>query len=306
MIRTEPSSSRLRRGRKVQLSQALRSRDVAAVGYIAAWKIVGLLPPRWVRRLAEFAASRVTPPKQLRTNLRRVTGADPSPTLLDASLRSYARYWAEAFCLPRMASRAALRAQLDASVIGVSYLDSSLAKGKGVVLTLPHSGNWDMAGVWLVHHAGSFTTVAERLRPEVLFDAFVEYRNKLGFEVLAHRGGPAPFEHLATVLRGGGVVCLMGERDLKGKGVPVTFFGEPTTFPAGPAELARVTGAALHTVDCHFTDGGWEMEISEPLVVDDLVATTQRIADRFARTIAEHPADWHMLQPVWPADRRRD
>ena len=53
----------------------------------------------------------------------------------------------------------------------------------------PHSGNWDMAGVWLVHHAGTFTTVAERLKPEVLYEAFVEYRESLGFEVLALTGG---------------------------------------------------------------------------------------------------------------------
>ena len=27
-----------------------------------------------------------------------------------------------------------------------------------------------------------------------------------------------------------------------------------------------------------------------------------RLADRFARNIAAHPADWHMLQPQWLAD----
>ena len=37
------------------------------------------------------------------------------------------------------------------------------------MLALPHSGNWDMAGVWLVQHYGRFTTVAERLKPESLY-----------------------------------------------------------------------------------------------------------------------------------------
>ena len=31
-------------------------------------------------------------------------------------------------------------------------------------------------------------------------------------------------------------------------------------------------------------------------------ATTQTMAERFAQGIAEHPTDWHMLQPLWLAD----
>ena len=29
---------------------------------------------------------------------------------------------------------------------------------------------------------------------------------------------------------------------------------------------------------------------------------TQQVADVFGPAIAEHPADWHMLQPLWLAD----
>jgi KDO2-lipid IV(A) lauroyltransferase len=31
---------------------------------------------------------------------------------------------------------------------------------------------------------------------------------------------------------------------------------------------------------------------------------TQELADTFAAGIAEHPEDWHMLQPMWLADVR--
>ena len=34
----------------------------------------------------------------------------------------------------------------------------------------------------------------------------------------------------------------------------------------------------------------------------DVTAVTQALADRFARNIAAHPADWHMMQPQWLAD----
>lgn len=282
--------------------RAVASRSVAAVGYVLAWQLLGLLPASWVRKGFEAIAGRISPGEQLRENLRRL---DPSAdeTLARSAMRSYARYWAEAFCLPRLMRTQDLWARIDAGVTGTEYLDASLSRGNGVVLTLPHSGNWDMAGVWLVGHAGTFTTVAERLRPAVLFDAFVDYRTALGFQVLPHSGQEGVFSRLQAELRRGGIVCLMGERDLKGRGVQVTLCDEPTTFPVGPAELARTTGAALHTVSSYFTPDGWGFDISPAIQVDTLPATAQRIADNFGVSLRAHPEDWHMLQPVWLADR---
>ena len=123
---------------------------------------------------------------------------------------------------------------------------AALAAGRGAVLPLPHSGNWDMAGVWLAQTHGTFTTVAERLKPESLYRRFIAYRERLGFEVIPLSGGQRPpFEVLCERLRANRVVCLMADRDLTRTGVPVDFFGEPSRMPAGPAKLAVATGAAL-------------------------------------------------------------
>ncbi|NUS93097.1 MAG: phosphatidylinositol mannoside acyltransferase, partial [Nocardia sp.] len=225
-----------------------------------------------------------------------------------ASMRSYARYWREAFRLPTM-DHAELVRSGRISVLGLEHLDAALDRGRGVVFVLPHSGNWDMAGTWLVQNYGTFTTVAERLKPESLFERFVAYRESLGFEVFPLTGGEEPpFTALAQRLRDNKIVCLMGERDLTGRGVPVTFFGERTWMPAGAAALAVETGAALMPVHVWFTvdDQGresWMVRTQEPLdVTGGVVAATQALADCFAAGIAEHPADWHMLQPLWETD----
>ena len=285
---------------------------LTAAGYIAGWKIAGALPAGPTSLAAQWAADRVSDNgsgmEMLRRNLARVVGPEHvTRELVQDAMRSYARYWLEAFRLPRLAGDPALDSKLSAGLEGRDHLDAALSRGKGAVLTLPHSGNWDMAGMWLVAHYGQFATVAERLRPEGLFNAFVEFRETLGFEVVPLSGAArAPYVRLKEVIEGGGIVCLLGERDFTRAGVPVSFFGEATTFPAGPAKLALDTGAPLLVAHSWFTgtrrDPGWGMRVSAPVKVTTLDETVQRVADAFAANIAAHPADWHMLQPLWPAD----
>ncbi len=277
-------------------------------GYAAGWRLVRAAPEVVARNVfgagARYAA-RNGGPDQLRKNLGRVLGVAPEKVpdeLMRASLASYARYWREAFRLPSM-DHAQIGARL--SVTGIEMLWSALAQGRGAVLALPHSGNWDMAGVWLVQNHGSLITVAERLKPESLYNRFLAYRERLGFEVVPSSGGErSPFDVLRDRLLGNGVVCLMADRDLTRNGVQVDFFGEPSRLPAGPARLALATGAPLFPVHCWFEDEGWGMQVFPELdtASGDVTTITQALADRFAANIAAHPADWHMMQPQWLAD----
>jgi KDO2-lipid IV(A) lauroyltransferase len=162
-----------------------------------------------------------------------------------------------------------------------------------------------MAGVWLVWKHGTFTTVNERLKPESLYNRFIAYRESLGFEMLPLTGGERPpFEILAERLRDNRPICLMAERDLSRNGVQVDFFSEPTRMPAGPAKLAIETGARLITVHCWYTPHGWSFQVQPPIDTSsgDVALVTQGMADQFARGIAAHPADWHMMQPQWLSD----
>lgn len=283
---------------------------VSDAGYAAGWRLVRGLPDGLARTLfdagADVAAKRHGGPQQLRRNLGRVLGvpADQVPdAVVQASVRSYARYWREAFRLPSM-DLDVQAAVIDNCVHGREHLDAALAEGVGAVLALPHSGNWDMAGMWLVRYYGRFSTVAERLKPESLYQRFVDYRESLGFEIFPLSGGEIPpLAALSDRLRDNKVVCLLSERDLAKHGVPVTFFGEPTRMAAGPAKLALDTGAHLLAVHCYFDGDGWGFDISPRIPVDGGVErATQDLANTFAANIAAHPEDWHMLQPLWLAD----
>jgi KDO2-lipid IV(A) lauroyltransferase len=228
--------------------------------------------------------------------------------LVGDALRSYSRYWLETFRLPKM-DHAEVVARTHARTEGVENMRAALERNGSFVMALPHMGNWDVAAIWLIAQGVPFTTVAERLEPESLFDRFVAYRESLGMEVLALTGGQRPpADVLAERLRAGRSVCLVADRDLSRNGIEVRFFGEPTRMPGGPALLAATTGAALLPVGLWFTDGGWGQRIHPAVELPDgslrekVAAGTQLVADAFAHDIAEHPADWHMLQRLWLAD----
>ncbi|MGQ4614425.1 phosphatidylinositol mannoside acyltransferase [Nocardia sp. R7R-8] len=279
------------------------------LGYAAAWRLIRALPEPVAVRLFDAGAERAARdggPDQLRRNLSRVLATTPEDVpdvLVRASLRSYARYWREAFRLPSM-DPVRLADTIESSATGLDHIRRAVERGTGAILALPHSGNWDLAGVWVVQRVGTPTVVAERLRPESLFQRFVRFRERLGFEIIPLTGAATPpFSQLLARIRQGRIVGLLGERDLSGAGVPVTFFGEPARLPSGPARLAIDTGAPLLPVHCWYTPDGWGFHVDAPIDTSCGVrATTQSLADRFAANIAAHPADWHMLQPLWTAD----
>ncbi|MHB1593901.1 MAG: phosphatidylinositol mannoside acyltransferase [Streptosporangiaceae bacterium] len=294
----------------------LKSRLTAA-GYGLGWSVLCRVPETWsaaaFQRAADLAWRRQGPRvRVLEGNLRRVLGPDAPGAELRAvsraAMRSYARYWLEVFRLPVM-DRDAMIARTDAEG-EIDTLFAHLAAGRGVVAALPHMGNWDQAGAWVVAKgAGSFSTVMERLEPEDLYERFVGFRESLGMEVLPATGGDSPFGVLARRLRAGKLVALPCDRDVTGRGIEVDFFGEQTLMMAGPAALAIQTGAALMPVTLWYAGPRWGIHIHEEIPVpadgdrsSKTVAMTQQVAAAFERGIREHPSDWHMLQPVFLSD----
>ncbi len=283
--------------------------------YAAGWALVKRLPEPVATRLFDGIADFVWRRRgksvlRLESNLRRVRpeATDAEITALTrAGMRSYMRYWCESF---RMSTWSRERVLASFEPEDVHRLDEAMASGRGAVLALPHMGNWDLAGAWVVVRGMPFTTVAERLKPEKLFDRFVAYREGLGMEVLPLTGGAGTLGKLAQRLRAGGLVCLVGDRDLSASGVPVEFLGEAARMPAGPAALAAQTGAALLPVTLWY-DGTPVMKgrVHEEVPVpaegskrEKVAAMTQAMADVWGEGVRAHPGDWHMLQRFWLAD----
>ncbi len=222
----------------------------STAGYSAGWGLSQRLPEPWVTQAFDAMADRAARKDgrgvlQLRANLARARpdlGEAELSELTRQAMRSYLRYWREAFRLPQW-SKAEIRARLVAS--HPERLLDPLASGQGVVAVLGHFGNWDHGGAWVTTQGVPFTTVAERLRPESLYDRFVAYRESLGMEVVPLTGGPDVTGVLQQRLRAGGLVALLADRELGGTGLEVDLLGEPARLPAGPALLALRTESVL-------------------------------------------------------------
>lgn len=285
------------------------------LGYRAGWQAVAKLPARQAYgvfdRMADISFRRQGKGvRQLAKNLARVTGEPAESShvqqLTADGMRSYLRYWCDAFRLP----------EWDAEQIGTFHfydlhrLTDPLAAGRGVIAVLPHMGNWDHAGAFMCAHvpAGRVTTVAEKLRPERLYEQFVGFREGLGMTILG-LGDAGVYRKLAEVAGAGGLVALLGDRDLSAKGIDIDFFGSRARFPAGAAALAHDTGAALIPLGLFREETRNCAQTAPEIMVAPgadrrarVVATTQAIARSFEEVIAAHPQDWHMLQKVWLAD----
>ena len=278
--------------------------------FTAGWSVSKRMPERAARAAFQAGADylwwqNTAGVPRLKSNLARVRPwltNQELEILARSGMRSYMRYWCEAFRLPTYTPS---RISESFDLQGKELLDSTMQQGKGAIMIPGHMANWDLAGAWATQRYGALTTVAEQLKPKDLFDQFLQYRESLGMEVLP-LGNPHIIRALIRRLREGRLVALLGDRDLTDSGVLVDFFGGKASFPAGPALLSIMTGAPLHPVtmhnEKHMTIGTVYPRIEVPTVADrseQITIMTQQIAHAFEIGISEHPEDWHMLQKVW-------
>ena len=281
---------------------------LSASAYFLGWAIVRKLPERvayglFARIGRQMVARNGSSVQRLRFNLSRVSN-DISQHHLDElvlkAMDSYMRYWCDTF---RIQDWSTERIQKSVSLENGNLLLDPIKEGRGVVIALPHSGNWDHAGAYFCSIGIPLVTVAERLKPEALFQKFLEYRQSMGFEVLAL--DTRSFATLLKRAREKRLIALVADRDLSRSGIDVDFFGHLSRMPAGPALLAIRTGIPLVVAHVSYREFGIHIKFHEvpiPLDGDEterISTVVQRCADLFAQGIAEHPEDWHMLQRIW-------
>lgn len=283
--------------------------------FFIAQKIVELLPVRISMGLADIGGTvyYYTVKKkrdQAKRNIRRVLGPDATKRDVAKTARKmcryYAKYWIEIFWIPSLDKEYILdRFHTE----GKEYFETVLALGKGMIVVLPHYGSWEAGAVYLASQ-GKFSAVAEVLKPPELFKLFCDLRESIGIKIFPFDHKPKTRIKMIDFLKEGGMLALLADRDLRGTGVEVEFFGEKTTLPPGPAALAFKSGAPILCVSVIKNDDGtWTGRAGAPIYPDIegdrravINQVMQQIAHELENLIREDPAQWHMLMPAWPSD----
>jgi KDO2-lipid IV(A) lauroyltransferase len=287
------------------------------LGYLALRAgvgLVGLLPAGAARKFGEIygwfwhlAAGRRR--RMAERHMRRVLGDEADVrAAAKAVMVSYGRYWTEAFwARPRRVPEMRHRTQVEGLDLAIAAHDA----GTGMIFALPHLGNWEAAAPVAVLEGIPIVAVAERLANRRITDWFTGMRAHFGIEIILASGGGEVMRQLQAMLEANKAVALLSDRDLKGRGVEVEFFGELTTLPPGPATLAVRTGAPLFPVATYFEGKGHRVVITPAIPVPEegtraekVRAVTQELAHRMEKLISEAPQQWHLVVPNWPSDRQ--
>lgn len=284
-------------------------RDVlVARAYFFGWFIVRRISEKSARTLFNKIGSWMyrrngKSVERLRSNLKRVC-PEISQSELEELVRrgvlSYMRYWRETFRSPDWSKERILST---VTVSNEHLLMDPINNRTGVVVSLPHAGNWDHAGSYFCSKGAQLVTVAEVLKPRALFEKFLAYRQAIGMEVLPLDS--RAFPTLIQRARDGKLVALVADRDLSSSGIDVEFFGGVARMPAGPAIVAIRTGIPLVTAFVSYTDSGIHVDLREVAIPEGgdeagrVRASVQLCANNFAQGIKDHPDDWHMMQRIW-------
>ena len=281
---------------------------LVARAYFFGWSIVRRISEKSARNLFNKIGTWMykrngKSVQRLRSNLARVEPGLNQQGLNDLVLRgvlSYMRYWMDTFRSPDWSKERILST---VTVSNEHLLMDPIKNRSGVVVSLPHAGNWDHAGSYFCSRGAQLVTVVEVLKPRALFEKFLAYRQAIGMEAL-----PLDSRAFPTLLqraRDGKLIALVADRDLSASGIDVEFFGGVARMPAGPAIIAIRVGIPLVTAFVSYSDTGIHVDLREVAIPDGddetarVKATVQLCANNFAEGIAAHPHDWHMMQRIW-------
>lgn len=267
------------------------------VGYTAA-EVVGRLGYRL------FPGSR----RNVINNLRHVMGKDTPEKKVRAAASmifiNIAKYYVDLVRMPHMDLDDFYRRRL--RYFGLDeYLLPAVAAGKGVIVLGAHLGNPELAIQGTLPRGVKVFALTEPLQPPRLHRLVDSLRSSKG-----HTFAPVGFagvKRAIQTLREGGVIALMGDRDIEGPKAILPFFGEETMMPTGPIEMALRTGATVIPCYCLRTkQGGIDAYLEQPLELErtgdmerDVLTNTQRFLALTERHLRQHPDQWVVLESIW-------
>jgi KDO2-lipid IV(A) lauroyltransferase len=250
-------------------------------------------------------------------NMAQVTGLpikDPRVQYLAyASWKNYGRYAADFLHFPHLNLETLEDHIYDISDGGQGWqaeVEKAQERGKGVIFSSAHFGNWDIAGA----------TVGKRMPLSIVVETFddprmdqfiQDQRREKGMTVISMESS---MRKLLRALQQNQIVAIVADRPVsREQGVPITFFGRTTYVPAGPAALALKSGAAIVPGYVWYGEReGYLLRAFSPIIPRDcqgkeakqaeIIRLTQEIYNAQEAMVRAWPTQWYMFRAFWPQE----
>ena len=274
---------------------------------------LGYLPVRILYPLVSFVAGLIYllapgPRRNVLDNLRHVLGPDaPGSTLRAAArqvFRNVALYYADLIRMPRMDLQDFFDRRLRYHGFDENLM-AAVRAGRGVIVLSAHYGNPELAVQGLLPAGVEVFAVTEPLKPSRLSRLVDRLRASHGHAFAPV--GVGSVKRVVRVLKSGGVVALMGDRDVEGPRASLPFFGAEAMMPTGPIEVALRTGATvIPSFARRRPPDRIDAYLEEPLELErtgdrelDARVNTLRFLERVERRLREDPGQWAVLEAIW-------
>lgn len=292
----------------------VRNKGIDNIVYLAvlvfSW-VCRLLPKKWAMCLGSAIGKLLyrilKKRKQIAlNNLQIAFGDNFKPTcrqeICVASFINFSKTVIEFLRFPKFNAENIWR---EVTVYGREHLNEALEKGKGVIVFLPHFGNWELLslvyGVLIPNRAKA---IAFPLKNRRLNDLIWRHRQLLSLELIPRKNA---VRSTLRALRNNDAVGFFSDQNAGDQGVFIDFFGKPASTVKGPVSLALKTGASLlFSLDIRQSDDRHHVHISPPIHLEpsdnfekDIELYTSYLMKQLETYIRKYPGQWLWLHNRW-------
>ncbi len=197
---------------------------------------------------------------------------------------------------------------------GWEHFTAAQARGKGVLFVVPHLGNWELGGAFLIRHGYKLLVLTQPEPDQKLTELRQASRARWGVETLVVGEDAFAFVEIIKRLQAGATVAMLVDRPPAPTAVTVDLFGRPFPASIAAAELARASGCAIVPGYIVRRPDGYLARILPEIPYDRAaignraarLQLTQEILRAFEPAIRQHLTQWFHFVPIWPAEKKQD
>jgi len=194
-------------------------------------------------------------------------------------------------------------------------------KKVGVILVTAHFGSFDMMTQVISRRGLPLTVLIARIKPAWVSDFITQLRGTRGLDLIEVEAEEeqsklnlGALKKCVSVLRSGGMLGVVADRNIEPNGVHIKFFRHDTVVAAGVAKMAIRSKAVVFPSLCYRLPGNrYSLVFTDPIAPpntgsaeEDVKTLLTAIFSRFEYHIARNPEQWVILQPVWKPLRAGD